>query len=251
MLFIAVFADLHLYIKAKLESGSVDLHSCESKLLIAASLAPFWQPFSDVGISYSSDVLECLLQHFPAPNTTHHGETLLQITLDRLLSFEYNDCLKRVRVLLLHGANARVSIMDYEGNGVFYSPCLTVLLYHATQEFFNVDANFGEVVALMLANGANANELDSSGKTALFYAIVIGSEVVIEVLLRHAADPERLASSGLSALSPDAKAFFDVESDMRFADFEANCWHHRDILLTHARREVKSNQTSDSILVHS
>ena len=55
----------------------------------------------------------------------------------------------------------------------------------------------------MLAKGANANEPDWSGKTALFYAIAIGSEVVIEILLKHAADPERLASSGLSALSPE------------------------------------------------
>jgi hypothetical protein len=251
LLFVAVLADLHLYVKAKLESGSVVLNSYASELLIAASLAPSWGPFSEVGISYSSNVLECLLQHFPAPNTTHRGETLLQITLDRIQSFSRNDTLKRVRVLLLHEANPQVSILDYNENGTLYSPCLTLLLEYAARELINVDANFGEVVALMLAKGANANEPDWSGKTALFYAIAIGSEVVIEVLLKHAADPERLASSGLSALSPDVKAFFDVEADIRFVDFAANCRHHRDILLAHAGREIKPNAAYDSISIHS
>ena len=45
LLFVAVLADLHLYIKAKLESGSVVLNSYASELLIAASLAPSWGPF--------------------------------------------------------------------------------------------------------------------------------------------------------------------------------------------------------------
>jgi ankyrin repeat protein len=89
-----------------------------------------------------------------------------------------------VRVLLDHGADPRVA----SRNGMCVQPL------HAA-----VAGRSREIVELLLGRGVEVNARQQVGYTALMGAASAGREDLIDLLIRHGADPAVVADDGLTA----------------------------------------------------
>jgi ankyrin repeat protein len=118
-----------------------------------------------------------------------------------------------VKLLLKHAA--KIDAADRDGHSPLYDAVMAdrtqVAQYLVDQgaaidpdklliEVVDSGVTDRDVVEFLLANGANINHLDSSGKTPLILAITNNQRLLTKRLITHGADVNRSGSSGQSPL---------------------------------------------------
>lgn len=139
---------------------------------------------------------------------------------ERSESADNND-MSILGTLLRHGAdpNESIDIPNSSHGRALSVPPLIAVTENPTSKLGSRHSSEFLYMEALIEYGADPSGTDSSGNTALFYAIRQNDRYKVEQLVQYRADPTRLTSSGLNFWSLSPKAF--PKSQGPFENFES------------------------------